>query len=185
MRPHRQQPTRLPRPWDSPGKNTGVSKDYIYIYIRKKKKKKILGIDLIIAGWLLILHFTYFESPWITTTCIMECESRNLEIPGLGDWLSVQFSSATQSCPSVCDPMDCSRPDLAVHHQLLELAQTQVHWVEDAIQPSHPLLSPSPPAFNISQHQGLFQWINTSHQVAKVLELQHQSFQWIFRTDFL
>ena len=73
------------------------------------------------------------------------------------------------------------------HHQLLEFTQTQVHWVSDAIQPSHPLLSPSPPAFSVSQHQGLFKWVSSSHRVAKVLEfqLQHLSFQWIFRTDFL
>ena len=69
--------------------------------------------------------------------------------------------------------------------QLLELAQTHVRWVGDAIQPSHPLSSPSPPALNLSQHQAVFQWDSSSHQVAKVLELQHQSFQWIFRTDFL
>ena len=83
--------------------------------------------------------------------------------------------------------MDCSMPGLPVHHQLLELTQTHVHRVGDAIQPSHPLLSPSPPALNLSHHQGLFQWVSSSHQVAKVLEfqLQHQSFQWIFRTDFL
>ena len=97
------------------------------------------------------------------------------------------FSSVTQSCPALCDPMDHSTPGFPIHHQLLELAQTHVHWVSDAIQPSHPLSSPSPPAFNLSQHQSLFQWISSSHQVAKVLEfqLQHQSFQWIFRTDFL
>ena len=72
-------------------------------------------------------------------------------------------------------------------HQHLELAQTHVHWVSDVIQPSHPLWSPSPPAFNLSQHQGLFQWVSSSHQVAKLWEfqLQHQSFQWILRTDFL
>ena len=83
--------------------------------------------------------------------------------------------------------MDCSMPGFTVHHQLPGLAQTYVHWDGDAIQPSHPLLSPSPPAFNLSQHQGLFQWVSYSHQVAKVLEfqLQHQSFQWMFRTDFL
>ena len=83
--------------------------------------------------------------------------------------------------------MDCSTPGLPVHHQLLEFTQTHVHWVSDAIQPSHPLSSPSPPAFNLSQHQGLFKWVSSSHQVAKVLEfqLQHQSFQLIFRTDFL
>ena len=84
-------------------------------------------------------------------------------------------------------PMDYSTPGLLVHHQLSNLAQTNVHWVGDAIQPSHPLSSPSPPAFNLCQHQGLFQWVSSSHQVAKVLELQlqHQSFQWIFRFDFL
>ena len=87
----------------------------------------------------------------------------------------------------LCDPVDCSTPGLPVHHQLPELTQTHVHWVNDAIQSSHPLSSPSPPAFNLSQHQGLFQWVSSSRQVAKVLELQlqHQFFQWIFRTDFL
>ena len=82
--------------------------------------------------------------------------------------------------------MDCSTPGFPVYHQLLEPAQTHVHWVGDAIQPSHPLSSPSPPAFNLSQHQGLFQWVSSLDQVAKVLELQlqHQSFQWIFRIDW-
>ena len=83
------------------------------------------------------------------------------------------------------DPMNCSTPGLPVHHQFPEFIQTHVHWVGDVIQPSHPLLSPSPPAFNHPQHQGLFQWVSYSHQVAKVLEfqLQHQSFQWIFRDN--
>ena len=87
-------------------------------------------------------------------------------------------SSVTQSCPTLCDPMNCSTPGLPVHHQLPESTQTHVHRVGDAIQASHPLLSPSP-ALNLPQHQGLFQWIVLSHQVAKVLEfqLQHQSFQ--------
>ena len=98
----------------------------------------------------------------------------------------VQFSSVAQSCPTLWNPMDCSTPFFPVHHQLPELAQTHVHWVGDAIQPSHPLLSPSPPAFNLFQHQGdAFHWVTSLHQVAKVLQLQHQSFQWIFRTDFL
>ena len=84
-------------------------------------------------------------------------------------------------------PMDCSTPGLPVHQQLPELTQTDVHWVSDAIQPSHPLSSPSTPTFNLSQNQGLFQSVHYLHQVAKVLEfqLQHQSYQWIFRTDFL
>ena len=91
----------------------------------------------------------------------------------------------SQSCPNLCDPTDRSTPDFPVYYHLLELDQTHVHQVGDVIQPSHPLSSPSPPAFSLSQHQGLFQWISSSHQVAKVLELQHQSFQWLFRTDFL
>ena len=85
--------------------------------------------------------------------------------------------SLTQSCLTLCDPMDCNTSGFPVLHHLLEFAQTLVHWVGDALQPSHPLLSPSPPAFILSQHQGLFQWVSSSHQVAKVLELQHQSFQ--------
>ena len=104
--------------------------------------------------------------------------------PRLGPW---QFSSVTQSCPTLCDSMNCSMPGLPIHHQLLEFTQTPVHWVGDAIQPSHPLLSPFPPALNLSQHQGLFQWVSSSHQVAKISEfqLQHRSFQWTPRTDLL
>ena len=100
----------------------------------------------------------------------------------------IQFSSVQSlSRVRLCDPMNCSTPGLPVHHQLLEFTQTHVHWVSDAIQPSHPLSSLSPPAPNPSQHQGLFQWVNSSHQVAKVLEfqLQHQSFQWTPRIDLL
>ena len=98
-----------------------------------------------------------------------------------------QFISVAHSCPTLCDPMDCSIAGLPVHHQLPELAQTHVHQVSDAIQLSHSLLSPSSPYFNLYQHQGLFQWVSSSYHVAKVLEfqLQHQSFQRIFRTDFL
>ena len=91
---------------------------------------------------------------------------------------SVQFSSVAQSCPTLCDPMNHSTPGLPVHHQLPEFTQTHVHRVGDAIQPSHPLSSPFAPS--PSQHQGLFQWVKSSHEVAKVLEFQpqHQSFQW-------
>ena len=88
------------------------------------------------------------------------------------EFSSFQFSSVAQSCPTLCDSMDCSMPGFPVHHQLLELVQTHVHWVGDAIQPSHPLLPPSPPAFNLSQHRGLFQWVCSLHQVTKVLKLQ-------------
>ena len=112
--------------------------------------------------------------------------------PGVHIGLEVQFSSVTMSFLTLCNPMDCSKPGFPVHHQFLGLTQTHVHWVSDAIQPSHPLSSPSPPAFNLSQHWGLFQWVSSSHQLAKVLEfqLQLQSFQWIsglisFRMDWL
>ena len=79
------------------------------------------------------------------------------------------FSSVAQSHPTLCDPMDCSTPGLPIYHQLPEFTQIHVHQVGDVIQPSHPLLSPSPPALNLSQHQGLFQWVSSLHQVAKVL----------------
>ena len=96
--------------------------------------------------------------------------------------IMVQFSSVAQSCPTLCDPMNRSTPGLSVHHQFPEFTQTHVHWIGDAIQPSHPLSSPFPPAPNPSPHQSLFQWVNSSHEVAKVLEFQLQR---IFRTDFL
>ena len=90
-----------------------------------------------------------------------------------------QLSSVAQSFPTICDPVNRSMPSPPLHHQLPELTQTEVHQVGDAIQPSHPLSSPPPPALNLSQHQGLFQRVNSSHQVARVLEfqLQKQSFQ--------
>ena len=87
-------------------------------------------------------------------------------------YIPVQFSSVAQPCPILCHPMNRSTPGLPVHHQLLEFTQTHIHGVSDAIQPSHPLSSPSPPAPNLSQHQSLFQWVSSSHEVAKVLEFQ-------------
>ena len=98
-----------------------------------------------------------------------------------------QFSSVAQSCLTLCDPMNCSTPGLPVCHKLPEFTQTHAHRAGDAIQPSHPLSSPSPPAPNPSQHQGLFQWVNSLHEMVKILEfqLQHQSFQWTPRTDLL
>ena len=103
-------------------------------------------------------------------------------------WGRVENScSVTQSCPTLSVPMDCSVPGFPLFHHLPELAQTHVHLASDAIQQSHPLSSPSPLAFSLSQHQGLFQWVGSLHQAVKVLELrlQHQSFQWVFRVDFL
>ena len=103
-------------------------------------------------------------------------------------FLVALFSSVQSlSCVWLCNPMNCSMPGLPVHHQLPESSQTHVHLVGDAIQPSHPLSSPSPPALNLSQHQGLLKWVSSLHQVAKILEFQpqHQSLQWTLRTDLL
>ena len=96
------------------------------------------------------------------------------------------YCSVTQSWPTLHNPMDCNTPGLPIPHHLPEFAQVHVHCISDAFQPSHPLTPFPPAAFNLSQHQGLFQSVGSSHQVAKVLEfqLQHQSFQWIFRVDF-
>ena len=107
---------------------------------------------------------------WMNLEDMVLCE--------MNQFSPVQFS---RSVVSLCDPMDCSTPGFPVHHQLPEFTQTHAHWVSDAIQPSHPLSSPSPPAFNPSQRQGPFKWDSCSHQLAKVLEfqLQHQSLQWI------
>ena len=114
-------------------------------------------------------------------------DSTGLYVCHYADFTLYQFSLVTQLCPTLCDPMNRSAPGFPVHHELLEFTQTHAHWVGDAIQPSYPLSSPSPPALNLSQHQGLFKWVSSSHQVAEVLQfqLQHQSFQWTPRTDFL
>ena len=126
--------------------------------------------------WIFILYWSIVDSQH----CVLGGQHSDLVIHVFS---SVQLLSHVR----LCDPMDCSTPGLPVHHQLPEFTQTHVHWVSDAIQPSHPLSTPSSPALNLSQHQGLFKWVSSLHQVAKVLEfqLQHQSFQWIFRTDFL
>ena len=118
-----------------------------------------------------------------TSTATME---KNVEIP-LKTGNRTAFSSVTQLCLTLHDPMNCSTAGFSVNHQLPEFTQTHVHWLSDAIQPSHPLSSPSPPAPNPSQHQTLFQWVNSSHQMAKVLEsqLQHHSFQRNPRADLL
>ena len=106
--------------------------------------------------------------------------------------ITVRCSSVIQSCPTLCNPVDCSMPDFPAHHQLPEFTQTHVHHDGNTIQPSHPLSSPSPPAFNLSQHQGLFKWVISSHKVAKILklQLQHQSYKWTpglisFKMDWL
>ena len=124
-------------------------------------------------GFLRIPHYQLWWQQMVGVGAdVWFCNSPSLQ---LGKEVSVsscvQFSSVTQTCPTFCNPMVCSTSGLPVQHQLLEFTQTHVHWVNDAIQPSHPLLSPSH-AFNLSQHQGLFNWVSSSLQVAKVLEFQ-------------
>ena len=130
---------------------------------------------------------SWISCPSVYTLCLHQPFLQlSFPLPGASVLPSVSCCcSVTKLCPTLWDPMDCSTPGFPVLHHLMKFAQTHVHWVGDAIQPSHPLPSPSPPALNLSQHQGLFKWVSSSHQVAKVLEfqLQHQSFQWIPRTD--
>ena len=144
--------------------------------------KVISALDLVIIKNNLLMNLSGRK---LTNHLVTLAKTRTLDL--VSDMSSVQFSSVTQSCPTLCDPMNRSTPGLPVHHQLPEFTQTYVHWVGNAIQPSHPWSSPSPPAPSPSQHQGLFQWVNSSHEVAKVLEFQpqHQSFQWTARTDLL
>ena len=97
----------------------------------------------------------------------------------------VVLCSVTKLCPILCNLTDCSTPGFPVPHYYQEFAHTHDHWVSDAIQPSHPLSPPSPPAIDLSQYQGILQWVGSSHQVAKVLELQLQPFQWTFRVNLL
>ena len=114
---------------------------------------------------------TWISSPWRKEVPICTAKDCYLQFLCAYFTLYYQFSSVAQSCPTLCDPMDCSMPGLSVHHHLPELAQTHVHSVSDAIQPSLCLSFPSPPAFNLCQHQGLFQWVGSCHQVAKVFVL--------------
>ena len=157
--PHGLKPSRILHPWDSAGKNTGVGCHFL------------LQTDIIQK---------YLQSI-LLQSIMMKIEFKYAQTFNL-----FQLSSVFQSCPTLCDPMNRSTPGLSVHHQLLESTQMLVHQVGDAMQPSHPLSPTSPPAFDFSKHQGLFQWVSWP-QVAKILEfqLQHQSFQWMFRTDFL
>ena len=137
------------------------------------------SVTRLISGICSQRFFIFMKSTSFVFYVCFQC-SKNLST-------SFQFSSVTQSCLTLCDPMDCSMPGFHIHHQLPELAQTHIPQVGGAIQPSCPLLSPSAPALDLSQQQGLCKWVSSSNHMAKVLEfqLQHQSFQWIFRTDFL
>ena len=138
---------------------------------------KLNGFGLQMTGEWLFLKSKIFQKKKIL---LKQCKNGS-------DWKEDDFSSVNQLCLILYDPMDCNMTNFPVHHQLPKPALIYVHRVSDAIQPSHPLSCPSPPTFSLSQHQGLLQWVSSSHQVAKVLELQlqHQFFQWIFRVDFL
>ena len=135
----------------------------------------------------ILYHLSHQEIPYCSPKTSILWRSAFFMVQLSHPYRSVQFSSVAQSCPTLCEPMNRSMLGLPVHHKLPEFAQTHVHLVGDAIQSSHPLSSPSLPAPNPSQYQGLCQWVNSLHEVAKVLEfqLQHQSFQWALRTDLL
>ena len=167
-------------------------RDSKYKYIRSFEVVQKFADDFVIFLSSFFFFFWYFilDSFYCSTfkvTIFYSAMSYLLLIPSNIFLSIVQFSPVTQLYPTLCDPLDCSTPGFPIHHQLPELTRTRVHRVGDAIQPSHPLSSPSPPAFSLSQDQGLFKWVSSSHQVAKVLEfqLQHQSFQWTLRTDIL
>ena len=137
-----------------------------------------MAFSLFLLG---LVWYMVFKSPdSLLIICVDTVSTIEYGVSSI-QFISVQLLSRIKT---FCDPIDCSTPDFLVHHQIPELTQTHVHWVSDAIQPSHPLSSPSPPTFNLSQHQGLFQWVSSSHQMARVLEfqLQHQCFQWILKT---
>ena len=142
---------------------------------------KMLKIILLEFGQEESLYHWYTWDHGILLELFWECHSVTMS------HFAFCCCSVTQLCLTLCNNMNCSTSGFLVLHHLLEFAQTHVYQVGDAIHSSHPLLSPSPPAFKLSQHQSLFKWVCSLHQVAKVLELQlqHQSFQWIFRTDFL
>ena len=190
--PHGRQPTRLPHSWDSPGKNTGVGCHFLLQCMKVKSKSEV------------------------AQSCLTLSDPTDCSLPGLSvhgifqarvlEWGAIAFSSRThsfsycvwllswscccsvgKSCLTLSDSMDCSIPGFLVLHHFLEFTQTHVLWVGNAIQPSHPLPSHFPPAFTLSQHQGLFKWVSSSHEVAKALEFQpqYQSFQWTARTDLL
>ena len=181
VRPHRRQPTRLPCPWDSPGKNTGMGCHFLLQCMKVKSESEVAQsrmthhdpMDCSPPGSSVHGIFQARVLEWgaiaVSNTCLtssiihisqqsyMKKRRERWEIEVTRRRNSVQFSSVTQSCPTLCDPMNRSTPGLPVHHQLPEFTQTHIHQVSDAIQPSHPLSSPSPPAPNPSQHQSLFQ----------------------------
>ena len=176
---------------------------FLHLFFNWRKANVVL-VSAVLASILQGYLWFYLGPTWISWAIFSLEDSKShlqslfwliwehLQIPRIRPWIfwgaNIQpISESSVQFSSVCDPIDCSIPGFPVHHQLPELALIHAHWVSDAIQPSHPLLFPSPPALNLSQHQGFLQWVSSLHQVAKVLglQLQHQVFQWIFRTDLL
>ena len=166
-------------PGGSDGKESATQETWVWSLGQEDSLEKEMATHLSILAW---------RMPW--TEKLGGLQSMGLQNVG-HDWVTNRLSNShvvwLLSSLILCDPMNRSMPGLPAHHQLPEPTQTHVHCVGDAIQLSHPLLSPSPPAPNLSQHQSLFKWVSSLHQVAKVLEfqLQHQSFQWTPRTDLL
>ena len=165
MWPHRRQPTRLPDPWDSPSKNTGVGCHFLLQCMQVKSESEVAQscptlsdpMDCSLPGSSIQGIFQARVLEWVPVP-----SPRNHY--AIVNWQQFFFlcGSIAKSCLTLCDPMDCSTPGFPVLHYLPEFVQTHVHQVGDTIQPSHPLSSSSPFAFNLSQHQGLFQWIFSS-----------------------
>ena len=159
VRPHRWKPTRLPRPWDSPSKNTGVGCHFLLQCMKVKSESEVAQSCPTLCD---PPRTAAYQAPLPMGFSRQEYWS-GLPLPSPGLYVNKallqnhQCSSVAQSCPTLCDPMNRSTPGLPVHHQFPEFTQTHVHRVSDAIQPSHPLSSPSSPAPNPSQHQSLFQ----------------------------
>ena len=192
LQPHRLWLSRHLCPWNSPGKNTEVGCHFLLqgIFLTWNQTwvshtagrfftiwatREALWISFSLSNWLFLL-------PSLRLVLIVPIKSSS---PVLFQFSSVQFSCSVVSDSLQPHGLQHASLSIPVHHRLPEFTQTHVHWVGDAIQPSHPLSCPSPPALNLSQHQGLFKWVSSSHQVAKVLEFQHRYklFQWTLKTD--
>ena len=168
--------------FQGPNSNFTLSHISCHLFLLKSSCHTSSGILIFIA--IVLLWFIIFVTDKATSGRMVNNVNNNATyIIHIFQFSSVQLLSHVR----LCDPVNCSTPGLPVHHQLMESTQTHVHWVSDAIQPPHPLSSHSPPALNLSQHQGVFKWVSSLHQVDKVwgFQPQYQSFQWTPRTDLL
>ena len=158
-------------PFPPPGNLPNPGTESLYVYCIGRQYQNIIVSKPLTGDVKPLIDQNWVKVSWDEPASLFQCPNRDSFV-WIGACSILQFSSVVQSCPTLCDPMNCSTPGLPVHHQLPEFTQTQVHRVGDDIQPSHPLSSPSSPAPSPSQHQSLFQWVNSSHEVAKVLEFQ-------------